>query len=149
MGDSAKPTNIKIPGDSLAEMLNNKDQLVTIAPLIANVVKLIDDELINEIEKLFAKSASNNPPLKEALTALHTELKSFYKPPESPRQPRAGDGLGPAPIPFTGNEKPFLKEQGPDDSKMYKAMAEGGGGRKRRKSKKRNYYKKRRATKRR
>ena len=141
MGDSAKPTNIKIPGDSLAEMLNDKKQIVTIAPLIAEVVKLIDNELINEIEKLFAKSASNNPRLKYALTELHTALKSFYKP------PLPGAGLLPAPISFTGNEKPFLKEQGPDDSNMYKAMALDGGGRKKRKSKKRNYYKKRRATK--
>ena len=145
MGDSAKPSNIKIPGKDLAKMLNNTDQLGTIAPLIANVVENIEDELINKIQELFIDSS--NESLKKALTELQTELNSFYKSPESPRPPRAGDGLGPAPIPFTGNEKPFLKEQGPDDSKMYKAMAEGGGGRKRRKSKKRNYYKKRKTSK--
>jgi len=141
MGDSAKPSNIKIPGDSLAEMLNNKVQLEKIAPLIANVVKNIDDELINEIEKLFAKSASNNERLKYALTELHKALKSFYKP------PLPGAGLLPTPISFTGNEKPLRQEQGPDDRNMYKAMALGGGGGKRRKSKKRNYYKKRRTSK--
>jgi hypothetical protein len=147
MGDSAKPPNIKIPGDSLAVMLNNKEQLETIAPLIANVVKIIDDELINEIEKLFKASASNNESLKYALTALHTALKSFYKP------PLPGDGLGPAPISFTGNIEPLRVEKGVvrDDgnSTMYREMALGGGGRKKRKSKKRNYYKKRRTTKRR
>jgi len=141
MGDGAKPSNIKIPGDSLAGMLINKDQIGTIAPLIANVVKNIDDELINEIEKLFAESASNNEPLKYHLTELHKALKSFYKP------PLPGAGLLPTPISFTGNEIPLRKEEGPDDSNMYKAMAMGGGGGKRRKSKKRNYYKKRRTSK--
>jgi hypothetical protein len=138
MGDSANPPNIKIPGDSLAVMLNNKKQLETIAPLIANVVKIIDDELINEIEKLFAKSASTNERLKYALTALHTALKSFYKP------PLPGDGLLPTPISFTGNTNPIavqLKRAHHSDE-----FGMGGG---RRRTKNAYFYNKRRKTRRR
>ncbi len=138
MGDSAKPTNIKIPGDSLAEMLNDKAQIVTIAPLIAEVVKLIDDELINEIEKLFAKSASINPRLKYALTALHTALKSFYKP------PLPGAGLLPEPISFKDSSSPIAKQKARSLSTGDKW---GGGGRRR--TKNAYFYNKRRKTRRR
>jgi hypothetical protein len=138
MGDSAKPTNIKIPGDSLAEMLNNKEQIVTIAPLIAEVVKLIDNELINEIEKLFAKSASINPRLKNALTELHTALKSYYKP------PLPGAGLLPAPISFTGETNPIPVQLTPAPGSDKYGM--GGG---RRRTKNAYFYNKRRKTRRR
>jgi hypothetical protein len=138
MGDSAKPTNIKIPGDSLAEMLNDKKQIVTIAPLIAEVVKLIDNELINEIEKLFAKSASNNPRLKYALTALHTALKSFYKP------PLPGAGLLPVPISFKDSSSPIPVQLKPAPGSDKYGM--GGG---RRRTKNAYFYNKRRKTRRR
>ena len=145
MGDSAKPSNIKIPGDSLAEMLTDKKQLETIAPLIANVVKIIDDKLINKIQELFIESASNNEPLKNALTELHKALKSFYKPPESPRQPRAGDGLLRAPQPtFIENyTPPRATKTGP----LSMGDTWGGGGRRR--TKNAYFYNKRRKTRRR
>jgi hypothetical protein len=138
MGDSAKPSNIKIPGDSLAEMLTDKKQLETIAPLIANVVKIIDGNLINKIEKLFAESASNDPRLEYHLTELHKALKSYYKP------PRLGAGLLPTPISFTDETNPIPVQLKPAPGSDKYGM--GGG---RRRTKNAYFYNKRRKTRRR
>jgi hypothetical protein len=125
----------KIPSDDLAGMLNNADQLKIIAPLIADVVKNInDDELMKNIDKLFSELASNNTPLKEALTLLQAKLREIYK--------MQYEGISSArQIKMTKSED--VTGAAPTPGRPGQIAG------KRRKSKKRNYYKKRRATKRR
>jgi len=132
---SAANTNIKkpIPGEYLAGMLNNADQLNKIAPLIANVVKNInDEELMNKIDKLFLDMALNNEPLKDALTRLQEKLREIYK--------TQYEGISSASqIKMTKSED--VTGAAPTPGRPGQIAG------KRRKSKKRNYYKKRRTSK--
>jgi hypothetical protein len=124
----------KIPSDDLAGMLNNADQLNKIAPLIANVVKNIndDEELMNKIEKLFLDLASNNEPLKDALTKLQKELREIYK--------TQYEGI------YSARQIKMTKSE--DVTGAAPTLGRPGQiAGKKRKSKKRNYYKKRRTSK--